>query len=198
MSITRQVSVPGNVHAFQETPMSQSMTDTFAIKVLSNPALARKVRGIGKLDLNTLRDETLRLLTKVIAAGSLAPQTDSLHVHNIITKGLPAEALPISYSMLFDTSNEGDQFFNISPKTRAALTTHKRLLDPDRSQKAVRIASVLSAATAVFGDPAVSRDYLRTKNFALGGKTPLDLLRSPQGEQIVLTELAAQAEGGPL
>lgn len=40
--------------------------------------------------------------------------------------------------------------------------------------------------------------YLRTPNFALGGQIPLNLLTTPEGEDSVLRELMAHAEGGPV
>jgi Protein of unknown function (DUF2384) len=40
--------------------------------------------------------------------------------------------------------------------------------------------------------------YLRTPNFALGGAVPRDLLKTAEGEQLVLAELQAQAAGGPV
>jgi hypothetical protein len=47
----------------------------------------------------------------------------------------------------------------------------------------------------VFGNHNVARRWLRTRNFALGGITPRDLLKTSEGERVVLNELQAQADG---
>jgi uncharacterized protein (DUF2384 family) len=60
------------------------------------------------------------------------------------------------------------------------------------------MARATLSAAEVFGDIDAGRDYLRTKNFALGGAAPIDLLQTAEGERIVLNELQAQADGGPV
>jgi hypothetical protein len=44
----------------------------------------------------------------------------------------------------------------------------------------------------------MARNYLRAPNFALGGAAPRDLLKTAEGEQMVLSELQAQADSGPV
>jgi hypothetical protein len=39
---------------------------------------------------------------------------------------------------------------------------------------------------------------MHTPNYALGGHTPTELIKTSEGERIVLNELQTQAEGGPL
>ena len=55
---------------------------------------------------------------------------------------------------------------------------------------------VLTMAAELFGSLDSARDYLRTPNFALGGAIPRDLLKTAEGEQVVVSELQGQAEGG--
>ena len=57
---------------------------------------------------------------------------------------------------------------------------------------------VLAAATAVLNIEAAARCYMTTANFALGGATPLEMLKRPGGEEAVLNELQTQDESGPL
>jgi uncharacterized protein (DUF2384 family) len=63
---------------------------------------------------------------------------------------------------------------------------------------ALRIGRVLTIAWDSFGSPEIARQYLRTPNFALGGAIPRDLLKTSEGEQVVLAELQTQAAGGPV
>jgi putative toxin-antitoxin system antitoxin component (TIGR02293 family) len=71
-------------------------------------------------------------------------------------------------------------------------------LDTAASERAMRAARVTTAAAEVLGSFDAARKYMHTKNFALGGSTPVDLLKTSEGERMVLNELQAQAEGGPL
>lgn len=46
--------------------------------------------------------------------------------------------------------------------------------------------------------PAVATTYMQTKNFALGGLTPMELVATEQGTRQVLAEISAHAGEGPL
>jgi uncharacterized protein (DUF2384 family) len=70
--------------------------------------------------------------------------------------------------------------------------------DRNASLLATRAARVTIAAATIFGDFDAAHRYIRTSNFALGGATPIDLLKTAEGERLVLNELQTQAEGGPL
>ena len=65
--------------------------------------------------------------------------------------------------------------------------------DPDD-----RHARVMRAAIELLGSAEQAQDYLETRNFALGGACPIDLLDSPEGEKAVLDELQAHRDSGPL
>ena len=77
-------------------------------------------------------------------------------------------------------------------------------LDPPRLGSLLAAASgeqmsrVALAAADVLGNLDAAHEYMHTRNFALGGATPADLLRTIDGEHIVLNELRTQADGGPL
>ncbi|WP_293002622.1 MbcA/ParS/Xre antitoxin family protein [Nevskia sp.] len=51
--------------------------------------------------------------------------------------------------------------------------------------------------SGLFGDPDLERAYLTTPNFALGGRTPAELLQTEAGQQQVLSELQAHLDCGP-
>ena len=70
-------------------------------------------------------------------------------------------------------------------------------MQPD-GEIALRIGRVLTMAADLFGSLDAARQYLRTPNFALGGAIPRDLLKTGEGEQVVLAELQTQAAGGPV
>lgn len=54
-----------------------------------------------------------------------------------------------------------------------------------------------SVVGRLLGDPKQVKTYLTTPNFALGGKTPMELLQTEAGRQQVLSELQAHLDCGP-
>ena len=82
----------------------------------------------------------------------------------------------------------------------SALARHEydlRMSTSPSSDSAARYRRVLVEATAVLGAD-VAETYLRTRNFALAGTAPAELLVSSEGERVVLSELCTQVECGPL
>lgn len=76
-----------------------------------------------------------------------------------------------------------------------ATEPRKRLSDEEVALCS-RYESVRLEATRLLGEGAAR--YLWTRNFALGGATPVELLADDDGVQAVLNELSAHAGGGPL
>jgi putative toxin-antitoxin system antitoxin component (TIGR02293 family) len=98
--------------------------------------------------------------------------------------------------MIFDSMSDALQLFDVSAKTAKQRIGDR--LSSSESEIALRIGRVLTMALEVFGSAAAARDYLRTPNFALDGAIPRDLLKTSEGEQLVLAELQSQADGGPV
>ena len=46
--------------------------------------------------------------------------------------------------------------------------------------------------------PEVAAAYMQTRNFALGGHSPAELVATEEGTRQVLAEISACADGGPL
>ena len=46
--------------------------------------------------------------------------------------------------------------------------------------------------------PETAATYMRTRNFALGGLMPSELLTTEEGMRQILAEISAHVEGGPL
>lgn len=65
------------------------------------------------------------------------------------------------------------------------------------STSAERFVLVVRAVEAQLG-PAVAATYMQTRNFALGGLMPVELLASEEGTRQVLAEVSAHADSGPL
>ena len=169
--------------------------DTLVFWVFLNRTVRRVVKDQAKANLEALWDDTVRnLLDQHFrpTSGVLEP----LEIHRRIVEGLPGEALFISSAMAFDSMTEALELFDVSPKTAKQRIGVR--LSSSESEIALRIGRVLAMAREVFGSADAARDYLRTPNFALGGAVPRELLKTAEGEQLVLSEIQAQLEGGPV
>ena len=191
-SITQRRNVPRPAWAAEE--IDWDGIDAVVLFTLDDKALLRSLHRLDKLELSDIWVITEKALLKHMQARpeAIAP----LLLHKRLLEGLSGESLLLSSSMFLDTLQEVEQFFHLSFKTIKSKLG--RTLDTNASELAMRAARVTTAAAEVLGGFDAARRYLRTRNFALGGSTPLDLLRTAEGERLVMNELQAQAEGGPL
>lgn len=80
---------------------------------------------------------------------------------------------------------------SISERTVSRAKKNHKLLPPPISGKLIEIAKVLTLATEVFEDHDNAITWLKDNCLALGNVTPLSLLDTPQGNEIVINELYA-------
>jgi len=71
----------------------------------------------------------------------------------------------------------------------------KTKLNRSVSERVLRIALVALRCEEVFGKNKVCNEWLKTRNIALGDKTPLSLMRSDFGIDMVLNELGRIEHG---
>jgi uncharacterized protein (DUF2384 family) len=168
--------------------------DALALAVLRDRTLARRLQKLERLELREIRDAVEEAVDRHRQAppSPLAP----LEVHQQLMAGLPGESILVSSSMLLDNIQEAEALFDLSPKTIKAK--QGKPLDVAVGELALRIARVLTAAAEVLGSFDAARRYVRGKNYALGGAAPIDLIKTAEGERVVLNELQTQAESGPL
>ncbi len=182
--------LPGAGRAFAEF---RSGIDQRVLRVFRSKAIRRSLKEQGKVNLSLLWIQTMKALEQdEPPKGTVMEQAD---VHRAIVEGLPGESLYISSAMGFDSMQEALPFFDLSAKT--AKLKIGDLLGANQGEMALRIGRVLTMAGDVFGSLEAGRRYLRTPNFALGGAVPRDLLKTAEGEQLVVSELQTQAAGGP-
>jgi putative toxin-antitoxin system antitoxin component (TIGR02293 family) len=169
--------------------------DQRVLRVFGNTGLKRSLRQVVKINFDDLWERTVRAMSEqddLVANSSL----EQMQVHQSIVDGLPGEALYIASAMAFDSLQEALPFFDVSAKT--ARLRVGAVLPANQGEIALRIGRVLTMAGDLFGSLEAARQYLRTPNFALGGNVPRDLLKTGEGEQLVLAELQTQAAGGPV
>jgi len=176
-------------------PELRSASDRRVLDLFASRALERTLRDQGKTNLEAVWQQAAKELAAPGSAGR-RPGPGPLDVHRRIVSGLPGIALVIASAMAYDSMQEALPLFDLSPKT--AKQRMWQTLAPNEGEIAFRIGRVLTIAGDALGSLEAARQYLRTPNFALGGVAPRDLLRTSEGEQIVLAEIQAQAEGGPV
>jgi putative toxin-antitoxin system antitoxin component (TIGR02293 family) len=173
----------------------RSGIDQRVLRVFGNTGLKRSLRQAVKINFDDLWERTVRAMSEqedLFTNSSL----EQMQVHQSIVDGLPGEALYIASAMAFDSLQEALPFFDVSAKT--ARLRVGAVLPANQGEIALRIGRVLTMAGDLFGSLEAARQYLRTPNFALGGNVPRDLLKTGEGEQLVLAELQTQAAGGPV
>jgi putative toxin-antitoxin system antitoxin component (TIGR02293 family) len=172
----------------------RTIYDSLVLRLFWDRTLRRVVKEQSKTNLETLWVQAVRKLERDISASR--QRFDPLEIHLRIVEGLPGEALFLSSAMLFDSMAEALELFDISAKTARQRIGER--LSSGESEIALRIGRVLTMASDVFGSLSAAREYLRAPNFALGGVAPRELLKTAEGEQLVLSELKTQADGGPV
>ncbi len=175
---------------------TQAARDARLLGLFESKSLHRALRRSTKLNLQSVAALAVEELEAAPARPKASAASDPVAIHGRLVEGLPGLALFVSSALAFESLQEALPYFDVSAKT--AWEKLDATLNPSQSEQALRLARVATQAAELFGSAEAGRKYLRTPNFALGGATPLDLLRTGQGEQLVLAELQAQAAGGPV
>lgn len=81
------------------------------------------------------------------------------------------------------------------PRRTLYARRQKGRLSREQSDLAVRLARVQATADQVFGSRAAAHGWLREKNGALGGETPLSMLDTEEGGRLVEAVLGRIAHG---
>jgi putative toxin-antitoxin system antitoxin component (TIGR02293 family) len=92
-------------------------------------------------------------------------------------------------------SREEVEAIVVPKRTLARRIANRERLTVEESDRALRLARVGAQALRVFGDPEKAKRWLRKPSSALAGQTPLSLLRTETGAQLV-TELLGQIAHG--
>ncbi len=119
-----------------------------------------------------------------------------MQVHQRLLDGLAGETLLVAAGDVPGQSCRSREV--LRPQLQDHQGPHGGRLDTATSERALRAARVTMSAAQVLGSYEAARAYMHTPNFALGGATPVALIKTADGERIALDELHAQAEGAPL
>lgn len=115
----------------------------------------------------------------------------------IVRRGLPYKVLPTleTYLVIKDQEQAGIWQWVLSSSRTHARRRIERLLKPDESDRAMRVARVFARAEEVLGNREKAGLWLRRPNRALGMAEPLSLLDNDLGAQQV-TDVLGRIEHG--
>ena len=109
-------------------------------------------------------------------------------------KGIPKGTINVVVKAMDITLKQITAMLGVSERT---LARHKSedLLNQAASERLLRIGIVLERCNEVFEDQQLCNKWMKAENMALGGRVPLDLLKSDFGIDMVLTELGRIEHG---
>lgn len=174
--------------------IERAAIDARVMALFDNASLRSQVQKLDKVELSSVWRLTHQVLVR--SGAHVAQPLSPIEVHRRMMEGLAGETLLVSSSMFLSNLADAEKFFGMSFKTIKARMGGS--LGTAVSESAMRAARATMTAAEVLGSYDAARAYMHTKNFALGGATPTELVKTSDGERIVLNELQAQAEGGPL
>ena len=109
-----------------------------------------------------------------------------------VEEGLPSGVV----ARLMELGGLSDaEMAQIIPRRTLSHLKNTRRLSPEQSDRIARAAGVLALAHETFGSREKANGWMRDANRALDGKTPLSMLRTGSGAQLVEQVLTRIAHG---
>jgi len=107
---------------------------------------------------------------------------------NAIRTGLPGNAVHAVSELLQVSKGEMYSLMHIGPRTAQRVIRSERL-DVDKSDHLVQLMKIHKRSVEIFEDGDKAVRWLKTPNFALGDQTPLSLLDTTEGIELVADTL---------
>lgn len=123
-----------------------------------------------------------------------SPPRTALQWVALIREGIPAAAVDSLVKHLRLTQADLATALGIPERTLARRKKEGHL-NSEESAKLLRLARVVERAEAVFEDDESALDWLKSRNAALSGATPLSLLDTDIGAEAVLDTLGRIEHG---
>lgn len=105
-----------------------------------------------------------------------------LDLVNLIEEGLPVDALRALAEL---GSLSEAELGEIVPRRTLQHARRKERLSSEQSDRVVRAVGLLQRAHQVFGNPEKANRWMKSASRELGGKTPLSMLRTSSGSELV-------------
>ena len=115
--------------------------------------------------------------------------TNELGWATLAQTGLPSSVVVAVARVLGWTRHQLVEALDLVPRTVARRLRRKELLTTPESERVLRLARILARATEVLEGPDKARAWLVQPSVALGDRSPLELLRTDIGTELVQNEL---------
>jgi putative toxin-antitoxin system antitoxin component (TIGR02293 family) len=191
---------PGKERGAATNPQSAPIRITFVAK--KSPAGRRvSVRTDGGY---SVRFDTPRLESFVhldikpsnVLIGAGLQMTDDVSASAIVEAGLPAMVVRDFALASGMTIAEIGSVVGTSERTMSRKVGSGDRLEPAESDRAYRLFDAVARAVHAFADVEKARRWLRREVPSLGGRKPVDLLRTEIGTRVVLSALDRIEFGG--
>jgi putative toxin-antitoxin system antitoxin component (TIGR02293 family) len=103
-----------------------------------------------------------------------------------VSKDLSIKALRALQDRMSFTNKEVSRFIAISESTLQRRLKEQAVLTIDEAEKTIQVATVIAQGIAVFEDEDDFRDWLHTRNPALGNIKPIELMHSSIGREQIM------------
>jgi putative toxin-antitoxin system antitoxin component (TIGR02293 family) len=130
-------------------------------------------------------------------ASSGSGTISGIELHREIEAGIPGKSIPTLILVLDITREDFSDLLGRARKTLGDLVQRQHLSRVD-SDLLYRIARAIVHAVSVFEDARYAIQWLKEPSEALGGATPLSLLATVEGDEVVHAELGAVEHGMPV
>ncbi len=107
----------------------------------------------------------------------------------IIKNGIPYSVFELIANLSPFTMQDWSEFLNMSYKSLQRHKAHKSPFKPAHSERILELTEVMIVGEELFDNTKQFRLWLHTENYALGRLTPMELLSSSYGKELVLGEL---------
>ena len=168
-------------------PLDSHHINAVALDLLRKPASSKR----GSADPTVMRE----WIEKRLAGGS--DTISGIELHRQIEAGVPGQSIPTLIIVLDMTREDFSDLLGRARKTLNDLVQREHLSRGD-SDLLYRIARAIVHSVSVFEDAGYAVQWLKEPNEALGGATPLSLLATVEGDDVVHTELGAVEHGMPV
>jgi putative toxin-antitoxin system antitoxin component (TIGR02293 family) len=115
---------------------------------------------------------------------------DPAQIIELIRKGLPAPAIDVVAGLLSLSRAAFLEAIKIAPSTIERRLRTGEALTSEESDRVSRVAKVLRRAVEVFGDEVQGKAWMIDFVSSLGGRTPLSLLDTMEGYELVNSTLS--------
>lgn len=132
---------------------------------------------------------------KVQLVGDSIGYNSKMELVEFAHEGVKASVIERLADLLKISVKEATRFFHFSERSLRSYIKEDKLLDPDSSEKILKIFSLYLYGCEVFGNENNFINWIYKPSFGLRNKIPVDLLYSSDGIDLVHDELARIEHG---